>query len=149
MKAQGKFDGLCEPRNPGGIATYGYVIYLAEGKIEGMGLASVPWDSNSTNNVAEYMGVICMMKRMLSLGVTEPHIMGDSQLVIKQLNGEYSVKSKRIIPLFNEAKRLLEKFHSARVEWIPREENKEADRMTRLAYDLVLKGKLKKVGCVD
>ncbi|MCP6728676.1 ribonuclease HI family protein [Metallosphaera sedula] len=112
-----------------------------------MGLASEPWSVNSTNNVAEYTGLICLLKKMLTLGVTEARVEGDSQLVIRQLKGEYSVKSKRIIPLYEKAKELLAKFSSVEIEWIPREENKEADRITRIAFKKVLNGELKKIGC--
>ncbi|BCS91930.1 Ribonuclease HI [Metallosphaera sp. J1] len=147
MKVLGKFDGLCEPKNPGGIATFGYVIYIDGNVLEGMGLASEPWSPDSTNNVAEYTGLICLLSKMLSLGVTEARIEGDSQLVIRQLKGEYSVKSKRIIPLFNKAKELLSKFSSVEIVWIPREENKDADKMTRIALEKALRGELKKIGC--
>ncbi|MEL9969405.1 MAG: ribonuclease HI [Metallosphaera sp.] len=145
--ALGKFDGLCEPKNPGGISTYGYVIYLGQRKIEGMGLAEIPWSPNSTNNVAEYTGLICMLREMIGLRVSRALIMGDSQLVIKQLLGEYAVKSQRIIPLFNKARKMLSSFEYVEIRWIPREENKDADKMTRIAYELALKGKLKKIGC--
>lgn len=143
----GHFDGLCEPKNPGGIATYGYVIYLDDGRIiEGYGLASIPFSSTSTNNVAEYTGLICLMEKMLSLGVTSPIIKGDSQLVVMQMNGKYKVKAWRIIPLYRRALELKEKLNAS-IVWVPREENIEADRLSRIAYDLARKGKLNKVGC--
>ncbi|BBD71945.1 hypothetical protein HS1genome_0334 [Sulfodiicoccus acidiphilus] len=147
MRGKGFFDGLCEPVNPGGIATFGYVMVTELGKEQGFGLAAEPWTSDSTNNVAEYTGLICLLKRMLSLGVTEVEIFGDSQLVIRQLRGEYKVKSSRIEPLYTEARRLLEHFRSVKVEWIPREKNEEADSMTRKAYELAKRGELTKVGC--
>ncbi|EWG06680.1 MAG: ribonuclease H [Candidatus Aramenus sulfurataquae] len=143
----GYFDGLCEPRNPGGIATYGYVIYLDDGRaIRRYGLAEKPFSPNSTNNVAEYTGVICLMEEMISLGVRSPVIKGDSQLVVRQLNGEYKVKAKRILPLYERAVRLKEKLN-ATVTWVPREENKEADELSRVAYELVRKNVLREVGC--
>ncbi|MBW9141940.1 MAG: ribonuclease HI family protein [Candidatus Aramenus sp.] len=143
----GYFDGLCEPRNPGGIATYGYVIYLDDGRaIRRYGLAEKPFSPNSTNNVAEYTGVICLMEEMISLGVRSPVIKGDSQLVVRQLNGEYKVKAKRILPLYERAVKLKEKLN-ATVMWVPREENKEADELSRVAYELVRKNVLREVGC--
>lgn len=143
----GYFDGLCEPRNPGGIATFGFVIYLDNRKIEGYGLAEKPFSINSTNNVAEYSGLICLMETMLRLGISSPIIKGDSQLVIKQMNGEYKVKAKRIIPLYEKAIELKKKLNATLI-WVPREENKEADRLSRVAYELVRRGKLRDIGCI-
>ncbi|BFI74810.1 ribonuclease HI [Sulfurisphaera ohwakuensis] len=143
----GYFDGLCEPKNPGGIATFGFVIYLDNRKIEGYGLAEKPFSINSTNNVAEYSGLICLMETMLKLGISSPIIKGDSQLVIKQMNGEYKVKAKRIIPLYEKAIQLKKKLNATLI-WVPREENEEADRLSRVAYELVRKGKLKDIGCI-
>ncbi|BAK54376.1 ribonuclease HI [Sulfurisphaera tokodaii] len=143
----GYFDGLCEPKNPGGIATFGFVIYLDNRKIEGYGLAEKPFSINSTNNVAEYSGLICLMETMLRLGISSPIIKGDSQLVIKQMNGEYKVKAKRIIPLYEKAIELKKKLNATLI-WVPREENKEADRLSRVAYELVRRGKLRDIGCI-
>nr|3ALY_A Chain A, Crystal Structure of RNase HI from Sulfolobus tokodaii with C-terminal deletion [Sulfurisphaera tokodaii str. 7]3ALY_B Chain B, Crystal Structure of RNase HI from Sulfolobus tokodaii with C-terminal deletion [Sulfurisphaera tokodaii str. 7] len=140
----GYFDGLCEPKNPGGIATFGFVIYLDNRKIEGYGLAEKPFSINSTNNVAEYSGLICLMETMLRLGISSPIIKGDSQLVIKQMNGEYKVKAKRIIPLYEKAIELKKKLNATLI-WVPREENKEADRLSRVAYELVRRGKLRDI----
>jgi Ribonuclease HI len=147
LKGKGFFDGLCEPVNPGGIATYGYVVLLDGRNLEGYGLASPPWSPNSTNNVAEYTGLICLLRRMLQERVDEAEVMGDSQLVVRQINGEYKVKSEKIIPLFNVAKELLSRFRRVEVKWIPREENSYADLMTRKAYELAKRGELDKVGC--
>ena len=85
----GYFDGLCEPKNPGGIATFGYVILLEDGRtVKGYGLASKPYSPDSTNNVAEYTGLICLLEEMKRLNIRNPVIRGDSQLVVRQLKGE-------------------------------------------------------------
>ena len=144
--AIGYFDGLCEPKNPGGIATFGYVIILEDRKIEGYGLAAKPYSKDATNNVAEYTGLICLLEEMKSLGIRNPLIRGDSQLVVRQLNGEYKVKSPRILPLYVKAVKLVKEL-DAKIEWVPREFNSEADRLSRLAYNLVLEGKLREIGC--
>jgi ribonuclease HI len=142
----GYFDGLCEPKNPGGIATYGYVIYTPEQKIEGYGIATKPYSKNSTNNVAEYTAIICLMEKLLSLNFFSPLILGDSQLVVMQINGKYSVKSPRILPLYRRAMELKEKLKAV-IKWIPRELNIEADQLSRRAYELAKFGKIKIVGC--
>ncbi|AWR97172.1 reverse transcriptase-like protein [Acidianus sulfidivorans JP7] len=149
MKVIGFFDGLCEPKNPGGIATFGYVIIVGDKKIFGYGLAEKPWSANATNNVAEYMGVYCLINKLLSLNIMEATIYGDSQLVIRQLNNEYKIKSPRLIPIFNKIMELKSKFNLLEFKWVPREKNKEADKMTRIAYNLALKGKIKEIGCYE
>ncbi|AAY81027.1 ribonuclease HI [Sulfolobus acidocaldarius] len=144
----GYFDGLCEPKNPGGIATYGFVIILEDGNtVKGYGLASKPFSKDSTNNVAEYTGIICLMRKMIELKLSNPKIRGDSQLVIRQLRGEYKVKSLRIKPLYEKALELVRQLN-AELEWVPREENEEADQLSRVAYDLVRQGKLTQIGCM-
>ncbi len=95
------FDGLCRPRNPGGVATYGYVIYK-DGKKVKSGYGVVGSGAGMTNNVAEYSA----LKHALEWArenCTEDVIVikGDSQLVIHQLNGTWQVKSetsKKYVP---------------------------------------------------
>lgn len=140
------FDGLCEPKNPRGIATFGYVIYLKEKKLRGYGLAAKPFSKDSTNNVAEYMGVICLMEELSRLNVRGSVVRGDSQLVIRQLRGEYKVKAPRIRPLYERASELARRLEVT-FQWVPREENEEADKLSRVAYELVRKGIIRSVGC--
>jgi ribonuclease HI len=131
------FDGLCEPRNPGGVATYGFVV-LRDGKRihEGHGLAATPYSEGATNNVAEYTGVLRALEWILSQGLEkEPlHVRGDSDLIIRQIKGEYKVKSPLLAPLYSQVRALLPRFSSLTFEWVPREENRDADRLTNLAY---------------
>ena len=131
------FDGLCEPVNPGGIATYGYVIKDEEALIrEECGVVGAGYRGDDvSNNVAEYKGLIKGLKWILENGMREKElkIRGDSQLVVKQLKGEYRVKAPRIIPLYEEAIILLQEFESYSIEWVPREENEIADSLTRRA----------------
>jgi ribonuclease HI len=61
-------------------------------------------------------------------------IKGDSQLVMYQIKGRYKVKATKIIPLYQKVMNLMSKFNEVRVEWIPREENSEADKLTNYAY---------------
>ncbi|BCU67239.1 hypothetical protein HS7_06760 [Sulfolobales archaeon HS-7] len=143
----GYFDGLCEPQNPGGISTFGYIYVFDTKVIRGYGLAAPPWSSLSTNNVAEYMGLICLLKSMLSRNVRNAQIFGDSQLVIKQINGKYKIKAERILPLFNEAVSLKKNFDNISFIWVPREMNSDADFLTRMAYRLAKENKLTVVGC--
>lgn len=133
------FDGLCEPSNPGGVACYGVVVYdgstrvYSEGKVVGAGM----FGDDVTNNVAEYHGVIRGLEWLADKGMVDRKVVvfGDSMLVIKQLNGEYSVKSHRIVPLYDRAMVLAGSFFDLVFQWIPRSKNFEADALSRNAYE--------------
>jgi ribonuclease HI len=132
------FDGLCEPENPGGVACYGFVVYressVGEKKIfEDHGVAAEP-GPDSTHNVAEYTGLIKSIEWVLANQSDRGlEILGDSQLVIRQLTGEYKVRSPRMTPLYDRAVSLLEAFEWT-ATWIPREENTVADELSEKSY---------------
>lgn len=121
--------------NPGGVATYGFIIYV-ESRIEvshGYGVAAVGYRGDyATNNVAEYWGAIEALKELKKLQAIQPILRGDSKLVIKHLRREWKVRSPKLKPLYLRAKELVDEL-KALPEWIPREENEEADRLSRLA----------------
>ncbi len=128
------FDGLCYPKNPSGIAAYGYLIY-SDNQLVHKGFGAVGEGKGMTNNVAEYEGLKAAVQWLKDNGINERLIIkGDSQLVIKQMKGEWQVSSatsKKYVP---EIKRLLEGMDVSFV-WIPREENQEADKLSRVAYE--------------
>jgi len=131
MKAEIYFDGACMPYNPGGVASYGYIIKaFNRPKIAGCGIAA----ERGTNNIAEYTALIKALERALEVGVTEAVVRGDSQLAINQMNGIYAVKSPNIMPLWRRARGLASKFERIRFEWVPREKNSEADALSTKAY---------------
>ena len=139
------FDGLCQPYNPGGIACYAFIIkQLLPQQQQTIytehGLATAePFTDNASNNVAEYTAVIKALEWLL---VNRPEscktqtivVKGDSQLVIYQIKGKYKVKAIRIIPLHQRVMSLISRFKNMKIEWIPREQNKEADRLSYEAY---------------
>ncbi|MGB8931209.1 MAG: reverse transcriptase-like protein [Anaeromyxobacteraceae bacterium] len=117
--------------NPG-PAGAGAVIVNAEGHI----VAKVgKFLGDSTNNVAEYMGLILGLKRAKAMGIKELDVLADSELMVKQLSGEYSVKAEHLRPLHLEAEALLKGFADVTVRHIPREENAQADAMSNRAID--------------
>lgn len=132
------FDGLCQPYNPGGTACYAFIIKNEEGNTihREYGLAA----RNSTNNIAEYTGVIKALEWLIENNYQNQTIviMGDSLLVIHQIKKEFKVKAPTIIPLYRKAMSLISKFNHIQFEWIPREQNKEADRLTCRAYDEIV-----------
>jgi ribonuclease HI len=90
---------------------------------------------DSTNNVAEYMGLILGLKRAKAMGIKELDVLADSELMVKQLSGEYAVKAEHLKPLHLEAEALLKGFEDVTVRHIPREENSAADAMSNRAID--------------
>jgi ribonuclease HI len=143
------FDGLCQPYNPGGIACYAFVILTKKGHEQKQrqsyneyGLAVEPFGDNSTNNVAEYTGIIKALEWMLEKNNYNNNqkiiIRGDSQLVINQIKGKYKVRALKIIPLYQKVKSLLSKFKDIKIEWIPRDKNEEADGLSNKAYQEIL-----------
>lgn len=123
-----QFDG-CSKSNPG-IAGAGAVIYKfseeISHKIKFVG-------NNETNNVAEYTGLIIGLKEAINLGIKEIYVEGDSMLIIKQMKGEYKVKSANLIKLYNEAKVLEKEFDIIKFKHIYRENNKRADELSNMA----------------
>jgi ribonuclease HI len=89
----------------------------------------------STNNVAEYTGLILGLKRAKAMGIKELDVFSDSELIVKQLAGDYAVKADHLRPLHDEAKALLAAFPDVHVAHIPREENAAADEMSNRAID--------------
>jgi ribonuclease HI len=128
-------DGLCEPRNPGGTACYGWAAYR-DGKKLYEDCAVVCSGPEATNNVAEYSAVIAALEWLIANDYSEEKvaICSDSQLCIYQLDGSYAVRSARVRPLYEKAKRLSARFRNISFRWIPREKNKEADALSRKAY---------------
>jgi ribonuclease HI len=131
------FDGLCQPRNPGGIACYAFLIKEQENTIYSeYGLAAKPFTVNATNNVAEYSAIIKALEWLIANGHQNQSIAvkGDSQLVFSQINRKFKVKAAKIIPLYRKVMSLISKFNNIQIEWIPREQNKEADKLSNYAY---------------
>jgi len=117
--------------NPG-PAGAGAVIISPEGHI----VAKVgKFLGDSTNNVAEYMGLILGLRRAKAMGIKELDVFSDSELLVKQLAGDYAVKADHLRPLHDEAKALLQGFAAIQVRHIPREENAQADAMSNRAID--------------
>jgi ribonuclease HI len=88
-----------------------------------------------TNNVAEYQGLLLGLRHALELGAREVEVRADSQLMIRQLKGEYAVRNTALKPLHAEALRLLRGFSRYDLQHVPREENALADEMSNRAID--------------
>ncbi|MGB3907739.1 MAG: ribonuclease HI family protein [Methanomethylovorans sp.] len=117
-----QFDGGSVP-NPG-IRGIGVILLEDDHVLKEI---SRKLDGTGTNNEAEYSALIEGLKQALALGWTEILVQGDSSLVINQVVGSWKVNKDNLKPLNEEAKLLLSKFRSVKVEWIPREMNFRAD----------------------
>jgi ribonuclease HI len=89
----------------------------------------------ATNNVAEYRGLLLGLARARELGATEVEVVNDSELVAKQVNGEYKVKHPDMKPLHAAAKSALGGFERWRVRSVPRAQNAAADALVNQALD--------------
>lgn len=87
-----------------------------------------------TNNEAEYYGIIRALEKCAELGLSEVNLHSDSELVIRQLRGEYKVKNEKLKPLFEQARALAQRVKPVLIH-IPREKNQIADYLANLALD--------------
>lgn len=114
--------------NPG-LAGAGAIVFDPKGNIvyrisESLGIAS--------NNEAEYFAIILALEKAANMGLQDIEIRSDSQLVVRQINGQYKVKSPNLKPLFRKVLNLLSNFQLTKIVYISREFNKEADRLANL-----------------
>jgi probable phosphoglycerate mutase len=118
--------------NPG-PAGYGAVVRdAATGEVLAERLAGL---GNVTNNVAEYQGLIAGLQAARDLGADAVDIRMDSKLVVEQMSGRWQIKHPSMQPLAAEARALAAGFADVTYEWIPREQNKHADRLANQAMD--------------
>ena len=129
------FDGACEPVNPGGTASFGVVIkdnagtvLVKEHGIAGKGRAM-------SNNLAEYAGVLHILKYLSSRPPGRATIHGDSNLVINQLSGRWRIRKGLYLSIATESKELLAHLSGLGWQinlcWIPRAHNSECDALSR------------------
>lgn len=117
--------------NPG-PASYGFAVLDPEGNIlhSGSGYIGI-----STNNVAEYTALIEALRFALKRGIASIDIRSDSQLLVKQLSGEYKVRTPHIAELYEQTRNLLRKFAWYQIKHVPRAQNKLADKLANEALD--------------
>jgi ribonuclease HI len=89
----------------------------------------------ATNNVAEYRGLLLGLARASALGATEVEVVNDSELIAKQVNGEYKVKHAAMRPLYLDAMAALRGFDSWSIRSVPRAQNADADALVNQALD--------------
>ena len=124
------FDGGARS-NPGPA---GYGVYIVDD--QGAVLAELHGSlGNTTNNIAEYNGLIAALKWAVDHDVTSITIKGDSLLIIEQMRGNYKVKNEGLRPLYMQARMLVMQIGDVRFEHVRRELNKDADRLSNVGMD--------------
>lgn len=119
--------------NPG-PAAYGVVIRDLRGEV----IAKLKkYIGRGTNNVAEYYGLIAALDYTQAHGIRALRIESDSQLLVRQMRGQYRVKSMELRPLFERARKMAAALESFRIEHVPRERNSDADALVNEALDEV------------
>lgn len=89
----------------------------------------------ATNNVAEYQALLHGLRFALARGASRVEVFSDSELLVRQVEGRYRVKSPGLQPLHREARGLLARFERTRIVHVPRERNREADALANRAVD--------------
>jgi len=121
-----QFDGLCAP-NPG-KGTSGAIVYRADGTVL---VERGDYLGDSTNNIAEYTGLLIGIEECVQRKITNIRIEGDSMLVINQIAGKWQVKDAKLKVLHQSAMAMLNKFFkNVVIRHVYRDNNKEADRIT-------------------
>lgn len=118
------FDGSVS-KNPGGLAVGGAVIYL-----DGTKKTNYCTQSDSTNNVAEYLGLIAVLELGLELGIKRLFIKGDSELIVNQVNDNCNRSYGRLIPYYKRVKQLIKNYDSVIIVHVRRVFNKEVNKFT-------------------
>ncbi len=130
MKARLSTDG--GSRGNPGPAAFGYVLEAEDGTVldargEAIGTA--------TNNVAEYRGLLAGLEAAIERGVEEVEVVSDSELLVKQMRGEYKVKNEALRELVDDAEALARSLKRVRYTAVRREHNELADRLVNEALD--------------
>ena len=132
MKARLSTDG--GSRGNPGPAAYGYVLEASDGTVldargEAIGVA--------TNNVAEYRALLAGLEAAFERGVEEVEVISDSELLVRQMRGEYKVKNEALRELVAEGRALERGFRKVTYTAVRREHNELADRLVNDALDSV------------
>ena len=129
------FDGACEPINPGGTASYGWVLLDPDGNRVGSGSGVVDSGPGMTNNVAEWAALETGLKYLSARGMRVAVLFkGDSKLVVNQVTGAWRCHKEHLAAARERVWALLSEVATAwGAVWVPREQNEEADLLSKTA----------------
>ncbi len=117
--------------NPG-TAGAGVVILTAEGQVL---VRKAIYLGNKTNNMAEYLALLAGLEAVTSLSPSQVSIRMDSELIVRQLSGQYRVRSADLAPLYRRAMEFIRRFPKVDIVHVRREQNQQADELANLAMD--------------
>ena len=139
------FDGLCEPKNPGGVATSGWALFDESGKeLHSQNAVVAKYKLEATNNYAEYCGLGLALRWLveheeLANSQMILTIYGDSQLVVNQINKTWAIRNPRLQKLalrcFSYLEELSKRGVKWTIEWVTRDKNHRADELSQIAYE--------------
>ena len=132
-------DASIEPFNPGGIIAWGFIVKSNKKLVHKEAGVSVKGGELATNNVGEYHAVVSALLWLLQLSEADQQpviIKSDSQLIVNQCLGTWQCKDEKLKPLHEMVKKACSRYpFNITFHWIPRENNAEADALSRTAYD--------------
>src|SRR5271170_5078973 len=124
----------CDGGSRGNPGPSGFGVYIQDEG--GRALAELSeFLGKRTNNYAEYSGLLAALNFALEKGHSKLRVVSDSELMVKQIKGQYRVNSPELRPLYDEAKRRIGRLEQFRIEHVLRGKNKEADRLANVAMD--------------
>ncbi|HEX4311283.1 MAG TPA: ribonuclease HI family protein [Acidobacteriaceae bacterium] len=125
---------FCDGGSRGNPGPAGYGVFIQGPNGEALAELS-EYLGKTTNNVAEYSALLGALAWALEQGRGRLRVVGDSELLVKQIQGRYKVNSPDLRPLYEEAKRRIAKLDMFRIEHVLRGKNQRADRLANLAMD--------------
>jgi ribonuclease HI len=123
------FDGASRG-NPGRSAA-AYILYDDDGLVK----RDAEVIGEATNNEAEYVALLRGVAEARDMGFDEVEAVGDSELVVRQIDGDWKCRAKNLQPLYEEIEEIIEEFDSFEIRHVPREENAGADELANAALD--------------
>jgi len=124
----------CDGAARGNPGPAGFGVHITDDRGTVVGELS-GWLGETTNNVAEYTAAREGLRRAAELGAQRVHLRSDSQLLIEQLSGRYKVKAAHLRPLYQDVVAAMAGFDAVTLEHVPRERNRDADRLANAGVD--------------
>jgi ribonuclease HI len=131
---EGTVTAYCDGGSRGNPGPAGFGVFLQGAKGETVGELS-EYLGKRTNNYAEYSGLLAALDFALTQGHPRLKVVSDSELMVKQIKGQYRVNSPELKPLYEEAKRRIARLEFFQIQHVLREKNQRADRLANLAMD--------------
>ena len=132
--AEGLITAYCDGGSRGNPGPAGFGVHIEDS--EGKTVAQLSeFLGRKTNNFAEYSGLLASLNFALEQGYSRLKVISDSELMVKQIKGQYRVQSPELRPLYEEAKRRIGRLGSFQIQHVLREKNRHADRLANEAMD--------------